>query len=122
MARISLEGMEFYSHHGYYREEQIIGTRFIIDFHFEVDTTEAQRTDELKKTVNYHTVYAMIREEMALDARLIEHVAWRILRMAHQRFPEIQSASIKISKMNPPLGGQTQKVSITLCTDDLQNQ
>jgi dihydroneopterin aldolase len=119
MARISLEGMEFYSHHGYYREEQIIGTRFIIDFHFDADTTEAQRSDELKKTVNYHTVYAMIRKEMALDSRLIEHVAWRILSKAHQNFPEIGFAQIKISKMNPPLGGQTQKVCITLCSDDL---
>lgn len=119
MALISLEGMEFYSHHGHYREEQIIGTRFIIDFFFDVDTTAAQRSDELKQTVNYHSVYSMIKKEMTLDSRLIEHVAWRIIKRAHKDFPEIRSSKIKICKMNPPIGGQTEKVCITLSSEEL---
>jgi len=119
MAIISIEGMEFYAHHGYYHEERVIGTRFLIDLHFEADTREAQSSDELQKTVNYHSVYSMVREEMSVDSKLIEHVAARILRKVLSGFPQIVHAEVTICKMNPPLGGQVESVSVTLSSDEL---
>ena len=119
MARISLEGMEFYAHHGHYREERIIGTRFVIDLHLEVDTLKAQQSDELKDTVNYGSVYSLVRDEMAEDSKLLEHVADRILRKVLSGFPQIGHAKVIICKMNPPLGGQVEKVCVTLSSDEL---
>jgi dihydroneopterin aldolase len=29
--KITLEGMEFFAHHGYYQEEQKIGNKFAVD-------------------------------------------------------------------------------------------
>ncbi len=79
MGQISLEGMEFFSYHGHFKEEQIIGTRFTVDLYMETDTKEAEVTDNLAKTVNYQAVYNLVAKEMAVKSHLLENVARRIL-------------------------------------------
>jgi dihydroneopterin aldolase len=114
MAIISLENMEFFSYHGCFAEEQVIGTRFIVNLHFETETSEAERTDDLSKTINYHTVYLMVKAEMEQKSKLLEHVARRILDKLRETWPAITTARVKVSKMNPPLGGQLENVSVEL--------
>ena len=118
MGMISVEGMEFFAYHGCFAEEQVIGTRFIVDIYFETDTSRAEITDDLKMTVNYQAVYQLVKHEMAVKAHLLEHVAYRILKSVMNTFPAIAGADIKISKLNPPLGGKVEKVCVTLSTDD----
>lgn len=118
MGMISVEGMEFFAYHGCFAEEQVIGTRFIVDFYFETDTTRAELSDDLKQTVNYQTVYQLVKKEMDQKAHLLEHVAHRILKTVTDAFPEINAAEVKISKLNPPIGGKVGKVCVTLSTDD----
>lgn len=114
MAQIALENMEFFAYHGCFSEEQIIGTRFIVDLWIEADTTEAEQTDKLSKTINYQEVFFLVKEEMAEKSKLLEHVGRRILDALKDEFPEIISAKIKVSKMNPPLGGKIGSVGLTL--------
>ncbi|MBN2745418.1 MAG: dihydroneopterin aldolase [Bacteroidales bacterium] len=114
MAEIAIEGMEFFSYHGHFEEESVIGTRFIVDLFIETDTTNAENSDKLSETVNYLSVYQLIKHEMKSPSHLIEHVARRILDKVKQTYPQIDYARIKLRKMNPPLGGQIKSVSITL--------
>lgn len=114
MSTISLENMEFYAYHGCFEEEQIIGTRFLIDLFLETDTTEAEKTDKLSTTVNYQEVYLLIKDEMEKNSHLLEHVARRILDKVKEAFPQVTSGTIKVSKMNPPLGGKLERVSLTI--------
>ncbi|HRY97846.1 MAG TPA: dihydroneopterin aldolase [Bacteroidales bacterium] len=116
---ISLEGMEFYAHHGHYHEERVIGTRFVLDLHFEAEVSDSRESDELKDTVNYLSVYSLVREEMGQDSKLLEHVASRILKRVLGAFPRILRAEVKVCKMNPSLGGQVEKVCVTLNSDEL---
>jgi dihydroneopterin aldolase len=118
MGMISVEGMEFFAYHGCFAEEQVIGTRFIVDFFFETDTNRAETDDDLKQTVNYQTVYQLVKKEMEIKAHLLEHVAHRILKSATSAFPAITAAEVKIAKLNPPLGGKVEKVCVTLSTED----
>ena len=118
MAKISLSGMEFFAHHGFYKEEQIIGARFMVDFSCQADTSDAELNDDLKKTVNYHAVYQIIKSEMKEKSKLLENLARRVLDRIMKEFPTIEWAEITISKMNPPVGGQVEAVSVTL--DDLR--
>lgn len=111
---ISIEGMEFYAYHGCFSEEQLIGTWFVVDLFLEVDTTRAERSDNLRDTVNYQEVYQLVRKEMEINAKLLEHVGRRILDAVHQAFPQVQHARVKVRKMNPPLGGKMDFVSLTL--------
>lgn len=114
MATISVEGMEFFAYHGCFKEEQIIGNRFLVDIIAETDTTEAESSDDLTKTLNYQEVFILAREEMSIKSRLIEHVARRILDRLMKEHPEVVSATVKLSKMNPPVGGRVERVSILL--------
>jgi 7,8-dihydroneopterin aldolase/epimerase/oxygenase len=114
MGKIQIEEMEFFSYHGCFPEERVIGTRFLVDIMLDVDTHEAEKSDQLKHTVNYQTVYQVIKKEMEIKSYLLEHVGRRILDSIHEKFPSVNQASVKISKLNPALGGKMGCVSVTL--------
>jgi 7,8-dihydroneopterin aldolase/epimerase/oxygenase len=114
MGKILLEGMDFFAYHGHFREEQIIGTKFTIDLEMEFDTGKAETTDQLHDTVNYQEIYLIVKREMEINTHLLERVARRILDSVKQAFPQIKQAKVKISKLNPPLGGKVDRVSCIL--------
>ncbi len=114
MSIISIEGMEFFSYHGCFEEEQLIGTKFNIDLFLTVDTSKAESTDNLKDTVNYQDVFQLVKSEMQITSKLLEHVGRRILDSVMVKFPEVEKATVKIRKLNPPLGGKMDFVSVTL--------
>jgi dihydroneopterin aldolase len=112
MALIELEEMEFRAHHGCFKEERIVGNSFTVNFSFDVDTIKAEATDNLDDTINYQTVYGLIKEEMSKPSHLLENVASRILDKICNQFPQIKKVVIKISKMNPAMGGKIKCVSV----------
>ena len=70
MAFISLEGMEFYAHHGYYEEERKIGSKYSVDVRLELDLGLAAREDKLEGTVDYEKVYELVSKVMSKEAAL----------------------------------------------------
>lgn len=117
MATISISGMEFHAYHGCFKEEQLIGNTFIVDIILETDTSEAELTDDLRKTVNYASVYSLVKKEMEITSKLIENVARRILDAIIVSFPKVIFIELKVAKMNPPVGGKVDRVSVTLKFD-----
>jgi len=114
MGVIEIEGMEFYAYHGHFAEEQIVGNRFIVDLAIFTDCSKAAKSDELNDALNYQSVYLIVNKEMQIKSRLLENVAGRILNRLYEDFKSIEKAKVKISKLNPPMGGQIEKVSVTL--------
>ena len=114
MSTISLNGMEFYAHHGCFEEERVIGTRFEVDVDLEADTTIAQHSDNVSDTVNYQSVYNVVKREMAVASHLLEHVADRIAKSLLNEFGTVEEVSVKVSKLNPPLGGVLKSASVTV--------
>jgi dihydroneopterin aldolase len=114
MGVIEIEGMEFYAFHGHFAEEQIVGNRFIVDLTLTTQCTKASKSDDLNDALNYMAVYQIIKQEMQIKSHLLEHVAGRIICRLYDTYETIEKAKVKISKLNPPLGGQIQKVSVTL--------
>ena len=78
-AIIALEGIRLYGRHGYYPEEEILGTEFIIDVYVEANIKEAAKSDELIHTVNYETIYLICQREMKNTSSLIEKIAKALL-------------------------------------------
>ena len=114
MGKIEIEGMEFYAYHGHFAEEQIVGNRFIVDLIIITDCTKASQSDDLADALDYQTSYRIVREEMEIKSHLLEHVAGRILDRIFASSSSIEKARVKISKLNPPMGGQIERVSVTL--------
>ncbi len=112
---IELEGMEFYSFHGCYREEQMVGNRFLVDLTFETSAEKCAHSDSIEDAVSYLEVYQLVAKEMAIPSHLLEHVAKRIIDAVVANFASnIYHIKVKVSKCNPPLGGYLDKVSVTL--------
>ncbi len=114
MGIIRIEQMEFYSYHGHYEEERVVGNRFIVDLTMETDCSTAAISDKLKDALDYQKAYEVVKKEMKEKSYLLEHIAGRILDALFAHFPELDKADIKVSKMNPPMGGKINAVSVTL--------
>ena len=111
---IEIEGMEFYSYHGYFPSEKKIGSLFEVAVSIETDCETAGQTDQLADALNYQEVYTTIQKEMKQPSDLLEHVCWRIKNRLLSRFPSIEAVTVKLSKINPPMGGKIRKVSVRL--------
>ncbi len=115
MGIIELHGMEFYAYHGCYKEEQAIGNKFIVDISIGCDLTEAINTDNINDTVNYQRVYQIVECEMTKGKyKLLEHLAGKIMDALYVEFQQIKNLNLKVTKINPPLGGKIRDVSICL--------
>ncbi|MBB5394401.1 dihydroneopterin aldolase [Mucilaginibacter sp. AK015] len=114
MIKVALEGAEFYAYHGFYREEQLTGTQFLVDVQvgFMADIDVAQ--DNLSNTVNYEVLYAIIDQEMKETRKVIETVAQAILNRVKTEFTFITMAEVTIKKQNPPFTGPIKQSVITL--------
>ena len=111
---IEIEEMEFLAYHGCYETEQIVGNKFTVYARISTTCGQAAISDDINDTINYLTVYEIIAREMAIPSHLLEHVAKRIVDAIYFSFPQIKSITIKISKLNPPLGGKVAATSVTL--------
>ena len=114
MGKIKIEHMEFYAYHGHYKEEQIVGNRFLLDLEIETNMQKAAESDELEDAVNYQQAYKIVRQEMKIKSKLLENIAKRILDSLYKEMSGINKATVTIRKMNPPMGGQIKSVNVTL--------
>ena len=114
MGKIVLENMEFYGFHGVLAHEKELGNTFVVTLEMEVDTTKAGMTDHLDDTVNYQLIYNAIRKQMEIPSNLLEHLSHRIADKLMNKFPRIKALTLRLSKLNPPLGGKVERVSIEL--------
>jgi len=114
MSKILLENMEFFAYHGCFKEEQIIGNQFVVNLEIETDTTVAEKTDNLRDTLNYQEVYNVVGEQMKSKSHLLEHVGRRIMDALADSFEGVKYIKLKISKMHPPMGGKMRSVSLLM--------
>lgn len=112
MGLIRIEGMEFFAYHGCYEAEQIVGNRFLVDLTMETDVTNPSQSDNIQDALNYHHAYNIVKEQMMIRSNLLEHAAKRITDALYQNFPQLQKATVKVSKLHPPMGGQIGSVSV----------
>ena len=111
---IELEGMEFKAYHGCLEQEKVRGNSFTVDFRGELDLSAAADSDNLNDTLNYADIYEIVAYEMSIPSELLENVAGRILKTIENRFPELISFSVRVSKKRPPVEGVAQWSRVTL--------
>ena len=114
MGLIQIENMEFYSFHGHFKEERIVGNRFLVDLTIETDMQMPMESDNLKDAINYQRVYEIVKLQMEMKSHLLEHIAGRILDAIYAEMGGIKKATVKVSKMNPPMGGKIGSVSVVM--------
>lgn len=111
-SKIRLNGVRAHGFHGCWAEEEVVGGEYIIDVAIDYDFTAAAHDDDLEKTIDYVAIKEIIYSEMLVRSKLIETVAHRIRNAIMHRFVMQRGVWIKISKVNAPMGGQVESVSV----------
>jgi len=114
MGKIFVEGIKIYAYHGCFKEETAIGTNFLVDLEIDVDLEKPAITDSIDDTVNYQAVFQVVKEQMAIPAKILEHVSKRIIDTLFNKFSSVEKIKLKVSKLNVPLGGHIDSVSVQL--------
>ncbi len=110
--KIAVEGIKLYAYHGCLDEEAVIGGNYIVDVYLITDFTEAAKTDDLSRTIDYCAIYEIVKKEMAVRSKLIEQVAQRIHTTIEKNFSAIKNTRVRVTKLNPPMNGNVEKVSV----------
>jgi len=114
MGIIKVENIRVFAYHGCLKEETKIGSDYRVDLQVKADLQEPAITDSLNDTVDYVFLNKVIREEMNKASHLLETVAKRILNRIFSEDKLVAKATVLISKLNPPIGGDVEKVTIKM--------
>ncbi|MFB9056800.1 dihydroneopterin aldolase [Mariniflexile ostreae] len=114
MGIIKVENIRVFAHHGCLKEETKIGSHYRVDLQVKANLQTSALSDKLIDTVDYVFLNRIIKDEMALPSQLLETVARRILDRIFKEDAAIKKASVWISKLNPPIGGDVAKVTIKM--------
>ena len=85
MDQIIIKELEIYCNHGVYKEEKVLGQKFLVSAVLYTDTKRAGKSDKIEYSVNYGEVCHRIREIMErntfdLIERVAETIAERLLK------------------------------------------
>ncbi len=120
MGIIKVENIRVFAYHGCLKEETKIGSDYRVDLQVEANLQTSAKTDKLTDTVDYVFLNRIIKQEMLIASHLLETVAKRILDRIFNEDKLVKKATVWISKLNPPIGGDVEKVTIKM-TDKRKN-
>jgi len=114
MGYIKLSNVRTYSYHGCMDEEEKIGAEFRIDLKVKTNMVQAAQTDDLQYGLDYTRLNEIVIAEMQVRAKLMETVAWRMIKRVFEEFVLADKVAVKVTKLNPPVGGNIEAVSVSL--------
>ena len=114
MGIIRVTNIRAYAFHGCLVEEGKIGSEYRVDVSVSADLQPSAESDNLQETVDYVHINKIVKEEMAIRSKLLEHVAKRILNRIFDEIAIATEATVSVSKINPPIGGNVQMVTIEM--------
>jgi dihydroneopterin aldolase len=114
MGIIKLTNIRTFSFHGCLEEEAKIGSNYRVDLTIKTNLQPSSETDELTDTVDYVDLNRIVVEEMAIRAKLLEHVAKRIIDRVLKELQMVTKIEVEVTKLNPPIGGDVEGVSIIM--------
>ena len=109
---ISVNDIHLFAYHGCLPEEATIGGNYIVDLKIFTDYTNASMNDDLSETVDYCMVYEIVKREMAIRSKLIEHAARRIAEALKKEINRIDKVEVVLTKIAPPVNGAVGSVSV----------
>jgi dihydroneopterin aldolase len=122
MGIIKVTNIQVYAYHGCLVEEGKIGSDYRVDVSVKANLRESAASDRLKDTVDYVHINRIVKQEMAIRSKLLEHVAKRILNRIFNEIIIAEEATVEVSKINPPIGGNVEMVTIIMSMERQNHQ
>ncbi|GAB1856443.1 dihydroneopterin aldolase [Flavobacteriaceae bacterium MHTCC 0001] len=114
MGIIKVENIRVFAYHGCLNEETKIGSDYRVDLEVKANLQTSAKSDKLSDTVDYVFLNKVVKEEMHIPSKLLETVARRILDRIFDEDTMVKKATVSISKLNPPIGGDVEAVTIKM--------
>ena len=111
---IEVKEARFYAFHGVLPQERRVGGWFTVTLRVGYDWSRAAETDDVADTLNYANLYALVKREMAVPSKLLEHVAGRISKAIEKVFPQVTSIDLTLIKANPPMGADSNGAGVEI--------
>lgn len=110
MGLITVQDIRVHAYHGCLPEEERIGALYRVVVSAEGDFRRAAISDELADTVDYGLLTTIVKAQMAVRSKLIEHVAHRILGALRDQWPNTRRFAVRVVKERPPVDGDVAEV------------
>ena len=112
MGKIYLKDIRLYAYHGCMEEEGKIGSDYIVNVTIVTNLDRAKKSDALADTVDYVAINRIVKEEMQIRSKLLEHVLNRITNRIMKEHRAVQSTMVRVAKQNPPINGDVAEVAV----------
>ncbi|NUL83189.1 MAG: dihydroneopterin aldolase [Armatimonadetes bacterium] len=110
--RLSLNGLHLEANHGASEVERESSRPFLLDIELELPD-DCGSLDNLSNTVDYAQVASLAITVCSSPARnLIETVAKSTARAILDQFEPVESVTIRLSKLNPPMDAQCDAATV----------
>ncbi len=110
MITIHLKDLQFFSFHGIHEEEKVLGNSFVV--YATVSFEGSQKITALEQTINYASVYQIIKKRMDLPTALLETLVQDMVELIHALDDRIKSVAVNIEKKNPPIASMEGSISV----------
>ena len=108
---IRLQGMTFSAAHGASPGERTRERRFVVDLEVTADLQRAGATDDLADTVNYSTLYGVVRDVLTgPPVNLLESLAHRVAERVLRDFP-VLAVRVRVGKPGVPVDEGSQAMA-----------
>lgn len=105
MDKIYLKDVEIFANHGVFKEEKILGQKFIFDIELELDLSKAGKTSDLESSVHYGELcLGMEKVVLEKDYDLIETVGEKVASFILNEYNQVKNVKVKVKKPWAPIG------------------
>lgn len=115
MDKIIIKNLEIFGNHGVYKEENILGQKFIVSASLNLDTRKPGITDSLEISVDYASVCHFINDYMKSHTfKLLEAAAEHLVLALFAHFDKLLGITLEIKKPWAPIGLPVDYVSVEI--------
>lgn len=104
MDSIQIKDLEVYCHHGVFKEENVLGQKFLVSLVLYTDTSPAGREDNLELSINYAEISHFVKAQMEKqNYKLIEAVAEHLAREILLTYSLVKRVQVEVEKPWAPI-------------------
>lgn len=111
---VRLDSLRLNGNHGLFDEEFTNGNQFEFQLEVHTDFQKAMETDKIDGTLNYARLIEVIKAENEKPSKLLENLAYRVIKQIFIEFEMAEKIRLSITKLNPPLKDEIKGVGITI--------
>lgn len=116
-SEIFIQSLRIHAPIGVAELEKKVGNDISITVSIRYSVAEAMVSDNVEQTLNYAEAASLIKQTAMKPAGLLEHLAWKIAKALFDRWKDIESVSLRIVKLAPPISFDTDGAGVYMVFD-----